>query len=223
MWPYLSLSCRNPYTIIWSNCLTLWSLRQFSCIPTPASTLSTSCCSWILNLGCCCVGCVLGHFCHILCNICSLWGSFSFPYFHPLLYSCDCGPCMMWSVLFELVATVIATWKGRGSGDCALFICLFVYAILFWVLVPRCSWLWRRLFSPRSCPTGIVVLISLVPIVGASSSPDSPYPPIPLAPSLYCDLSPFLMWRGFEVLCGWNPRCGCDCICIWIQSCCGSP
>ena len=61
MCPYLYLSSRNPCTVIQSNIRILWSRRRSSCIPTPASLLSTSCCSCILNAGCCWVGRVLGR------------------------------------------------------------------------------------------------------------------------------------------------------------------
>ena len=86
MWPYLSLSRRNPHTVIWSNHCNIWSLRLFSCTPTPAYTLSNSCCSCILNAGCCWVVGVLGCFLRILRNICSLWDFYSVPYYHPDLY-----------------------------------------------------------------------------------------------------------------------------------------
>ena len=33
---------------------------------------------------------------------------------------------------------VIATWTGRGSGDCIAFLLHLVYAVPFVVLVPRC-------------------------------------------------------------------------------------
>ena len=116
MCPYLSLYCHNPHTLIRINRCTLWSLRQFYCITNLASTLSTSFCSYILNAVCCWVGHMIGRFHRILCNFCSLWVSFSFPYFHPVLYLYAYGTCVMWSVFFEWRVTVIATWKGGGLG-----------------------------------------------------------------------------------------------------------
>ena len=165
---------------------------------------------------------MIGCFLHILCNICILWDFSSSPYCHPALYLCGCGPCRMCSVFVELGVTVIVTWTGMGSGDCVVFIFLFVYAVLSLVLGPRCPWSCRRLCSPRCCPTGIVVLmVAVVPVVGASSSPDLPSPPILLATLISFNLAPRPQWRGFERRRRWNLRRGCDCICIWIQSCSG--
>ena len=118
------------------------------------------------------MGCVLGRYFHIFCNICSLWDSFSFTYFHPDLYLCGCGTCMMWSVFFELGVTVIAAWTGKESIKCAVFIFIFVYATLFSMLGPHFPWLWRRLRSPCRCLTGTLVMVDVAQIVGASSSHD---------------------------------------------------
>ena len=221
MCQYLSMSHQNPHTVIRRNCHTLWSLYQFSCTPTLASTLSTSCCIWIFNAGCFCVVRVLVCFLCILRNIFSLWDFSSFPYCHPALYLCGCGTCGMWSIFFVLGVTVIAIWTGRESGNCVIFIFIFVYAVLFLVLGLCCPWSWRSLRSPRFCLTGTAVLVAVVPIVGTSSSPDWPCPPINLAPSFSFDIAPRPMWQVFEGRCGWNLRRGCDCICIGIQSCGG--
>ena len=68
---------------------------------------------------------------------------------------------------------VILKWVRRGSGDCVVFLFIFVYAIPFSVLGPRCPWLWRLFCSPRHCPTGIVVTMAdVAPTAGAWSSPD---------------------------------------------------
>ena len=203
MCPYLSLSRRNPHTVIRSNRRTLWSQHQFPCTPTLASTLSTSCCSCILNAGCFWEVRVQGHFLRIFRNICILWDFYSFLCFHLAPYLCGGGPCGMWFFFVEWGGTAIATWTERGSGECIIFIFLFVYAVPFSVLVSRCRWPWWRLHSPRFYMTGIgMTLAAVVPTVGAWSSPDWPCPPILPAPLLSFDLARLPLWRLFAVLRG---------------------
>ena len=109
MCPYLSLSCRNSHTAIWSNICTLWSWRPFSCIPTLVSTLSNFCCCCTLNAGCCLAMCRRGHFLCILCKTYILLDFSSFLCFSPTPYFCAYGICGMCFYLF-------AGWGG-GGGD----------------------------------------------------------------------------------------------------------
>ena len=77
-------------------------------------------------------------------------------------------------VFFVLVGVVvIATWTGRGSGDCVAFLFLFVCAGPVVVLGLRCPWSWRRLRFPRRSPTGSLEAQSVsAKTVAAWSSPD---------------------------------------------------
>ena len=155
MCPYLYLSHHNTHTFIQSNRRILWSLHRFSCIPTSASNLSTSCCSCILNVGCCWLGRALAVptvFCAILASRGVLFLLLTFV------------PSSIWVLCFELGATVIKTWKGRGSVDCAFVPFLFDYDTLFWVLVPLSLLLWRRYRSLWRCRNGIVALVAAAPI-----------------------------------------------------------
>ena len=130
--------------------------------------LSTSCCSCIFNAECCWEVCVLGLFLRIFSNVFILCKFSSCLCCNPTLYSCSCWPCGMWSVLVELGGAVIATWTGRGSGDCVVFLFLFVYVVLLLVLGSCCPWSWRRLLSLSRCLTVIVVLmVAVTPTIRA--------------------------------------------------------
>ena len=156
MCPYLSLSCWNTHTVIWSNCRTPWSWCQFYCRPTLISILSTSCCSCTLSAGCCLAVRGQGHFRRILCNIYILLDFYSFICFCTAPYLCGCGPCGMWFYFFVRGGMVIATWTRRRSDGCVAFLLLFVCAAPFVVLGPQCPWSWRRLHSTCCSPTGSV-------------------------------------------------------------------
>ena len=162
MCPYLSLSCRNPHTVIQSNRRTLWSRRQFSCTPTLASTLSTSCFNCILNKGCCWEVCVLGCFLCILRSICILWDFSSFFALNPppirvAVESAGCGSFsssggrQWWrrwrgggtetvSSLFLFFFTPPPSWClsldvcGRG-GFCALLVDFWLVLLCRWLLL----------------------------------------------------------------------------------------
>ena len=220
MCPYLSLSRRNPHTVIWINRCTLRSRRRVSCTPTPASTLSTSCYSYILNVGCCWEVRLLDRFLRIFRNICILWYFILFFAFI-LPYICVAvGPS--WCVHFSSIRGGWWLRRGRRGGAATCLYFSFFCAVLFSVMGPRCLWSWKCLSSPCWCPNGIVVLLfSVAPTVGTSLSPDWPCTPNLLASSLSFDLDLCLLWQVFEGRRRWNPRCGCDFIYILINSCGG--
>ena len=112
MCPHLLWSLPNPHTVIWSTCRTLWTLPQFSCKPTLAATLSTSCCSCTWCTGRFSAGRVRGRFPRTLRNIFSLWGFSSFP-FRPVPYSLVCAPCAM---CYFFVSVGGGWWSGLGGG-----------------------------------------------------------------------------------------------------------
>ena len=125
MLPYLSLSCRNPHTVIWSNLRIILIRHRSSCIPNPASILSTSCYNCIFNVVCCWVGRALVRSRRTFCNNFILWGSFYSSYFFPVRCSCGCVPCAVWSFFFELGATDIETWRGAAATLTSLFLYIF--------------------------------------------------------------------------------------------------
>ena len=102
-------------------------------------------------------------------STCILSDFSSFFCFCPAPYMCGCVPCGMW--LFFVWGGgggVIATWTGRGGGNCVAFIFLCVCAVPFVVLGLCCPWSWRSLRSPCCSPIGSVEAPSVyVPIVAA--------------------------------------------------------
>ena len=126
MFPYISLSRRNPHTVIRSNICILWSLRQFSCMPTPSSTLSTSCYNFIMNAVCCLVVRVLGRSCRILCNTCILWGYFLFLTAVPSSVYAAVGPA--WCDPFSSNCWWRLFIHGRGGGSATVpYLFLFLF------------------------------------------------------------------------------------------------
>ena len=149
-------------------------------------------------------------------------GFFFFLCFKPSPYSCGCGICRMWFFFVEWGETVMETLTWRGNRDCVVFILIFFYTAPFLVLVPRCLWSWWFLCSPCRFLTGITVPLAAVALtVGSWSYPYWTCQTILLGPLLSFGISLHLLWQLFAGWRVWNPRHGCNCICILVQSCNG--
>ena len=115
---------------------------------------------------------MIGLFLHILRNICILldfllFFSFFLPPIFAAVGSAGCGYFSSWGG----EGAVIAMRTGRGSGDCVAFIFLFVYAIPFVVLGPRCTWSWHCVHYSCRYLTGSVVPLDAVALTAVACQP----------------------------------------------------